>query len=203
MAKGYLVLFAFLWFCINRFMRTRGQTLQAAYRSQIQPFEPYLQFAVTLTLKQNAKIATPYPTGLGSYKRWERLDDEKTASTIRYFTALLRKQLFGNHCKHRNKAAWATPLALYTVEGRRTNKRRHIHAAIGNVPAAKVEHFSDIVDSAWQQCDFADRQTCIKPISSAAGWLHYITKEIGYTDDDCLAITSASIPPFIQQSICT
>ena len=203
MAKGYLVLFAFLWFCINRFMRTRGQTLQAAYRKHIEPLGEHVQFAVNLTLKESATICTPYANGYGVYKRKEKLDEDKLVSSIRYFNALLTRSLFGNKARHPNKQDWAKPLAVYSVEGRNTVKRLHIHAAVGNVPEQHREIFPLLAKSAWQRCDFSHRDMKIVEVYDAAGWYEYITKQIGYTDNDCLDIVNSVIPPFIKQRICT
>jgi hypothetical protein len=201
-AIPYLFFVDFIWFYINSFMRTHGQQLQAAYRQHIEPYSNYVQFAVTLTLKQSAQIVTPYATGKGVYRRYERLDDEKLSSTIRYFNALLRHELFGNKCYHKNKRDWARHLSIFSIEGRNTYKRTHLHAAIGNIPGDKLVTLPAIVESVWKQCDFANREIRLKPVYDSAGWLGYITKEIGYTDTDCLDVCSIEIPPFIEQSIC-
>jgi hypothetical protein len=201
-AKIYLVFVDFIWFSLNSFMRTHGQQLQAAYRQHIAPYSEHLQFAVTLTLKQSAQIVTPYANGEGVYKRFEKLDDEKLASSIRYFNSLLRHELYGNKCWHKNKQHWARHLSIFSIEGRNTHKRTHLHAAIGNMPEDKLIHFPTIVKSIWKQCDFAHREIRLRPVYDAEGWLGYITKEIGFTDNDCLDVCSIEIPPFIEQSIC-
>jgi len=203
MAKGYLVLFDFLWFFINRFMRTRGQTLQASYREFIEPLGEHVKYALTLTLKGSDTICTPYANGYGIYKRKALLDEDKLVSSIRYFNAVLTRSLFGNHARHPNKQHWAKPLAVYSIEGRNIHKRIHIHAAVGNVPERHQEHFESMIKTAWQRCDFAYRDNKIVEVYDAAGWYEYITKEIGYTDNDCLDIVNSVIPPFIEQSIRT
>jgi hypothetical protein len=60
-----------------------------------------------------------------------------------------------------------------------------------------------MIKTAWQRCDFAYRDNKIVEVYDAAGWYEYITKEIGYTDNDCLDIVNSVIPPFIEQSIRT
>jgi hypothetical protein len=40
-------------------------------------------------------------------------------------------------------------------------------------------------------------------VTCGIGWLGYITKQVGYTDNDALDIVCSTIPPFIQSSICT
>ena len=82
-------------------------------------------------------------------------------------------------------------------------KRTHFHFAIGNVPSSKVDTFPSIVEQIWQRCDFAHREIDVTPITDANGWLRFITKEVGYANNDALDILSSTIPPFIQQRICT
>jgi len=184
---------------------TSGQRLQMAYRQHIEPYSKHLQFAVTLTVKKSATIRVNRFDNYGDdhFKFTAMLDDEKLESLINYFTALLRHQLYGNKAKHKNKQEWATPLVITSIEGRNTHKRTHLHLAIGNIPADKIASFQSIVESTWQRCDFANRETCIKPITDSNGWLGYITKEVGFTDNDALDIVRSTIPPFIQNSICT
>jgi capsular polysaccharide transport system permease protein len=51
--------------------------------------------------------------------------------------------------------------------------------------------------------DFANKQLCVKHVSSGIGWLGYITKEVGYSNWDALDVVSSCIPTYIQQRICT
>jgi hypothetical protein len=179
-------------------------TLRQGYRHWFLPFSQHLQYAITLTLKMSDQISTPYLNGReGHYKRRENLDEGKLDMSLRYFHALLRHDLFGNQAKHRNKQSWATPLLILAVEGRRREKRLHIHGAVGNVPINKREHFDQIVTAAWNRCDFSNREICIKPIHAAEGWMGYITKEVGLGNDDVINLSSSHIPEFIQQRICT
>jgi hypothetical protein len=184
---------------------SKGQLLQQAYRNHIAPYSKHVQCAVTLTLKQSAKIRVRRFSNYGDdfYEFWESLDDEKLHSTIRFFTANLTNELFGNQSKHKNKKAWAKPLVISVVEGRNTNKQTHLHLAIGNIPKEKLGNIQNHIESAFQRCDFANKQLCVKHVTSGIGWLGYITKEVGYTDNDALDIVSSTIPPFIQSSICT
>jgi len=184
---------------------TNGQILQQAYRMHIAQYGKYLQFAVTLTLKQSAIIKVKRFANYGNdyYTFRKTLDDDNLRSTIRFFTANLTQQLYGNKSKHKNKQHWAKPLVIAVVEGRNTHKRTHLHMAIGNIPEKYLEDIEIHINSAFERCDFANKQTCIKPISNSIGWLGYITKEIGYTDNYALDIVSSSIPQFIQHNICT
>lgn len=184
-------------------MSINTTTLREGYRHFVYPYSEHLQGAITLTLKLSDQISTPYLNGLeGQYRRVVRLDDEKLDKTLRYFSVLLKASIYGNHSKHKNKRHWATPLLILTREGGgNSGQRLHLHGAIGNVPANKVAHLPDIVASAWAQCDFSNKQVCVKPINDAAGWLNYITKQVRLKNEDLLDLKTLNIPQFIQQRI--
>lgn len=183
--------------------QSNGQKLQQAYRKHIEPFSLWLQVAVTLTLKTTTKIRVKRFTNYGDdyFEFVEHLDDDKIHSRINYFSALLRHELFGNKAKHKNKQQWAQPLVIAAIEGRNTHKRTHLHLAIGNIPTEKLGDIEATINRIWERCDFANEQVCVKPITSGNGWLGYITKEVGYTNNDALDVVCSSIPPFILQRI--
>lgn len=182
-----------------------GQLLQQAYRQHIAPYSNYVQCAVTLTLKQSAVVRVRRFANYGDdyYEFRDNLDEDKLRSTIRYFTAQLTNELYGNLAKHKNKHYWAKPLVIVAVEGRNTHKLTHLHMAIGNIPETHIDNIAQHTQTAFARCDFANKQLCVKPVSSGMGWLGYITKQVGYTDNDALDIVGSTIPPFIQSSICT
>jgi hypothetical protein len=184
---------------------TSGQKLQQAYREHIEPYSLWLQVAVTLTLKTTTKIRVKRFTNYGNeyFEFLAHLDDEKLYSRIKYFSALLRHELFGNLAKHKNKQHWAQPLVIAVTEGRNTHKRTHLHLALGNIPTEKLGEIEATINRIWQRCDFANKLVCVKPVTCGNGWLGYITKEVGYTDDDALDVVGSTIPQFIQQRICT
>lgn len=184
---------------------TNGQKLQQAYREHIAPFSKYVQCAVTLTLKQSALIRIRRFENYGDefFEFREYLNEDKLHSTIRFFTANLTNELYGNQAKHKNKQQWAKPLVISVIEGRNTHKLTHLHMAIGNIPTEQLSNIAHHTNAAFQRCDFANKQICVKHVTSGIGWLGYITKEVGYTDNDALDIVSSTIPPFIQSSICT
>lgn len=128
----------------------------------------------------------------------KKLDEDTLNSTIRRFNARLTHHLYGNAAKHKNKQDWARPLLFIVVEGRNTHKLQHIHAAIGNIPAKMQESIGEIINKSWRECEFANEQTCIKNVYDAGGWVSYITKEIGYTDNDALQLVHTMIPANIK-----
>jgi len=184
---------------------SRGQKLQNAYRQHVEPYSSHVQFAVTLTLKQSALIKVKRFENYGNdiYVFRDYLDDDKLRSTIKFFTVQLTNEIYGNKAKHKNKKQWAAPLVIAAVEGRNTHKLTHLHLAIGNIPITHTENIAQHIHVAFQRCDFANKQLCVKSVTNSSGWLGYITKEVGYTDNDALDIVGSTIPPFIQQSICT
>jgi hypothetical protein len=184
---------------------SKGQQLQQAYRQHIAPYAQYVQAAVTLTLKQSALVRVRRFQNYGNdyYEFREYLDEDKLRSTIRYFTAQLTIELYGNQSKHKNKQHWARPLVIAVVEGRNTHKLTHLHMAIGNIPKTHLGSIAHHTQAAFERCDFANKQLCVKPVTCGMGWLGYITKQVGYTDNDALDIVGSNIPPFIQSSICT
>ena len=182
-----------------------GQRLQHAYRQHIEPYCEHVQCAATLTLKQRAVIRVKRFTNYGDecYEFAAYLNEETLRSTIEYFTAQLTHELYGNQARHKNKQDWAKPLIFVVVEGKNTHKLTHLHLAIGNIPKTHLENIDKHIQAAFSRCDFANKQLCVKHVSNSVGWLGYITKQVGYTDNDALDIVSSTIPPFIQQSICT
>jgi hypothetical protein len=180
-----------------------GTELQQAYRELVHRYAPHITIAATLTLKQHALVRV---------RRFENVRDEKyecimklndaiISSTARRFESRLTHYLYGNQTKHKKKAHYAKPLILVAVEGRNTHKLAHFHIALGNIPADKQADIALHIKNAWYDCDFGNEQIRVKPLTDECGWLDYITKEVGYTDNDVLAIEHACIPAIIQQSI--
>ena len=104
---------------------TNGQRLQQEYRAYIEPYSKYLQVAVTLTLKQTARIGIKRFENYGNecYYFNQNLNDDCLTSTCCYFNALLTKQLFGNWARHKNKQSWAKPLVITVIEGKNTCRK--------------------------------------------------------------------------------
>lgn len=181
----------------------QGAALQTAYRTLFHRYGPHLTTAATLTLKQSARIAVPrFENVPGEYFYFQKpLDDEAINSTLSRFDARLTHYLYGHQARHRNKKHWAKPLLIVSIEGRKTHKLTHVHAAIGNIPQDKQADIASIIAQAWHDCDFGNRHVCVKPLTDARGWLDYISKEVGYTDNDAMDVEHMSIPEIIERSI--
>ena len=174
-------------------------SLQSAYEKMLKPYEDHFQFALTLTLKLKAKIRTRIHES-AYFERDEYLNDEKLNSTIRYFTALMNQSIYGNHTKHKNKRDWAEMLSFYSREGGDGIKRLHLHAAIGNIPAEKIESFEVIATQNWHRCDFGHENVDVERIYNASGWVGYMTKTVKMKNYEALDVESATIPKFIEVS---
>jgi hypothetical protein len=83
---------------------------------------------------------------------------------------------------------------LFVVEGQNSDKRVHLHVALGNVPKHKKADIAQMIKDAWATCDFAYEQVDVKSIYYATGWTNYITKEIGIVNDDALDVVNSVIP---------
>jgi hypothetical protein len=176
--------------------------LQRSYQQLLQPYQPHFQFALTLTLKQRAKISTRLNDyGDEIFERWAGLNDATLDSTMRRFYARLTHYLYGNQSKHKNKQAWAKPLLITTIEGQNSAKRTHVHAALGNVPERYLHCVDKLVAQAWAECDFGYKEIAVKPIRCAQGWNNYMTKEVGYVNNDAVSVMHMYVPQIISQRI--
>ena len=165
--------------------------LQQANQNLLAPYADHFEYAVTLTVKSYAWIHTEYLPSLG---QGFALTDDILNSTMRYFTANLTRFLYGNDAKKIHKQHYAKPLLFFVVEGVNSDKREHLHIALGNVPEHKKANIKQIIKQAWAQCDFAFQQIRVEPIYDAQGWADYITKEIGFENNDALYIVDSVIP---------
>jgi predicted RNA-binding protein len=171
----------------------RNIKLQNGYRELLGRYENHFEYAVTLTLKKSITITTTNEFGYVTKKRsW--LSKTKLCNTTRHFTATLTRYLFGNAAKNKSTRDTARPLLLFVVEGQNSDKRVHLHVALGNVPKHKKADIAQTIKDAWATCDFAYEQVDVKSIYYATGWTNYITKEIGIVNDDALDVVNSVIP---------
>jgi len=174
-----------------------NKLLKKAYREMLYEYDNHLEVAATVTLKTSALI---YDKDYYLPRR-QYLNKSVINSTIRYFKAVLTHHLFGNTSKHKNKQDWAKPLIFISIEGLKNHKRPHLHIALGNIPEDKKSSIQQIIESAWQKCDFGNKEVDIKEIYDACGWIDYITKEIGACNDHVLDIVGSVIPNSIKKLV--
>jgi hypothetical protein len=135
--------------------------------------------ALTLTLKQTITYKTP----TGVVKRsLKRADCERIAKR---FQQKLNRVVFG---KTAAEKYGMTLKYLPVLEGERSDKRLHLHYAIGDLPAfVKFNQFDALVRLAKQQVPDIDQEHKVDIADS--GWLEYVTKEIGPRDTDAVLWT--------------
>jgi hypothetical protein len=183
-------------------VKNKGQLLQEAYRMHYEPYAKHFQYAVTLTLKLRETIKTPIFDNYdaGYYTRMVSLNDEILSSRAKYFLVLLNKEIFRNKRKREKYKNSAKLLAIVAEEGRTNGKRPHLHIALGNLPFYELEAMTAIIKKTWQRCDFAYKEINVQSITSGAGWLGYLTKEVGYCNNDVLNVTDSYIPTFLKEN---
>ena len=152
--------------------------LRRATRQMLLTQRQLCTHAVTLTLKQAAWIDTERG------RAYVRLTPGLAQRTLRHTLNRLNRCFWGNAA--RRKPQTHKLLVLATLEGGRSNKRLHYHLQIGNLPKHLTEQdFRQAFALAWTANDFSDAQIDIQNLYGTL-WTHYITKEIGSADTDCM-----------------
>ena len=166
-------------------------------------YSPYLTYAVTLTLKQRAKIRVKrFSNWDGEYNEFSvGLTEEITLQTIDYFNARLTHYVFGKDARKTSTKHYSHPLLITAIEGLNSDKRIHIHAAIGNLPTIYLYKAHEWISRAWADCDFAHKQIKIKKLTDSYGWLDYMAKEVGVGNTDAICINSIKQPQSIKQLV--
>jgi hypothetical protein len=149
-------------------------TQKAATRTWLSGMSKDFPLALTITLKQTIVENTIK----GTYKRkLTRHDCERIAKR---FTQKLDREIFG---KRKAGKEGYTLKYLPIVEGERSNKNLHIHFAIGGLPSyVKFNEFDSFVTRAKLHVENIDKEH--KVSIADAGWIEYITKELGTKDTD-------------------
>jgi hypothetical protein len=131
-------------------------------------------YALTLTLKQTVQTNT----ALGSVNR--SLKREDCVRIARRFQQKLNRQVFGKRAAESYGKALRYMVVL---EGERSDKRLHLHMAIGAVPryitpkaiAARIAAAKQLI---------VEIDTQYKVDIADSGWLEYIAKEATRNDTD-------------------
>ena len=80
------------------------------------------------------------------------------------------------------------------MEGAKTHKRRHFHILLGNVPAAKLANLEMLVRDAWASTKWGMPRIEVKEIYDVDGASFYVSKEVGFYNEDAVLWEEASIP---------
>jgi hypothetical protein len=166
-------------------------------------YSPHLTYAVTLTMKQRAKIRVKrFDNWDGEYNEFSvTLTEEIALNTFDYFSARLTHYAYGKDACKTSTKHYSKPLILSAIEGLNSDKRIHIHAAIGNLPTKYLFKANEWISKAWADCDFAQKHIKIKKLTDTYGWLHYMAKEVSDGNTDAICINSIKQPQSIQQLV--
>ena len=137
--------------------------------------------ALTLTLKQVIKEITP--KGI-YYRQLTKEDCEKVAAR---FIQKLNEEIFGKNAVRRHNKGLNY---IVTIEGERTEKRLHLHIAIGGFARGfKFNQLGDKVRQAKAHVQNLAEQHKLDICDS--GWVEYMCKELGRKDTDNVLWTLA------------
>ena len=171
---------------LNIYMNTVDNKLRIAAFDMLSAHRKHCTHAITLTLKQTAWIDT------ARGKACTALTPLIASRTLRNALNRLNRQLYGNGFKR--KPNTHKLLVIATLEGVRSKKRLHYHLQIGNVPRSiSDDELQNAISLAWTATDFGDTQINLQTLYGSH-WLNYITKEIGYSDTDCIDWLNTHIP---------
>jgi len=175
----------------------KNARLQFATQYMIERFSDWTTHMLTLTLR-DSKTNTYVKTNgwaKGAVQRSEfELTDAAALSTLRYFIEALNYKLHGHRTRRARYKDVCRVLAIPVFEGARTDKRRHFHILLGNVPANRLGNLEKIVADAWAQTKWGMPRIKVTELFDADGASFYFAKEVGYVNDDAVLWEEASIP---------
>jgi len=149
-------------------------TQKQATRDWLRGLHTQYPLALTLTLKQSITIKNNNGVFI------QKLDRDECRRIARRFTHKLNQQIFGSRGAKKHEKGLKY---LIVVEGERTNKRLHLHMAIGNLPShVKFNEFDGLVQNAKAKVEWLDEEHKVDIVDS--GWMEYLTKELGMNDTD-------------------
>jgi len=175
----------------------------AALVNTINQYSPYLSYAVTLTMKQRAKITVRrFDNWDGEYNvRYVGLTEEVAHQTLKYFNARLTHYAFGKQARKTSTKHYAQPLVIAALEGLDSDKRIHFHLAVGNLPTKYLFEAHAMISKAWADCDFGYKHIRISKLDNKYGWLDYMVKETTVGNTDAICISNINQPQSILDAL--
>jgi hypothetical protein len=176
---------------------------RSALVDTLNQYSPYLQYAVTFTLKQRAKVR------VRRFENWDKeynefsvkLTEDIALNTFNYFVARLTHYAYGKDARRKSTKNHSQPLAIATIEGLENEKRIHIHAAIGNLPTIYTYKANEWISKAWNDCDFAYKQIKINRLTDTYNWLDYMAKETSIGNTNTICLDSIKQPQCIKELV--
>ena len=122
------------------------------------------------------------------------LSDDAALASVRYFIEVLNYKLYGRRTRKNRYKNVCRIIAIPVFEGANNNKRRHFHVLLGNIPQNKWGELEKIVADVWANTKWGMPGICLKEIYDVDGTTYYLSKEVGYCNDDAVLWEYASIP---------
>ena len=131
-------------------------------------FDGRMQLAVTLTFKDYVRPFRP-----DGSQGFQGLTPDLAWKTHNQFVARVNEALFGHAARRYDK----TIICLPMLHGESTDKRLHLHCAIGDIPNHALAKFEGIARNAWKATMFGWDQVHFQWYRDE-GWLRYMNHEL-------------------------
>lgn len=142
-------------------MLHQRQRMQNEIRKFVASRDWVAPHAVTLTMRQAVKS----PGG-----RRTTLTPDLASQNFRHFLNVLNKGVWGKAAERLGKSVQC----FCVLEGG-ADKRYHYHAVLDCPRQDLLEHFPEMIESAWERTDWSYNQSDIQPFCDE-GWINYISK---------------------------
>ena len=155
---------------------------------------------LTLTMRDQISIS---PTrqrnspAFGHSGGWN-LSEHAAREAVRYFITSLNYQMYGRRTQKEATKMKCRIIAIPIIEGLKSYKRTHVHILLGNVPEDKLDFLEKMISETWSKCSIAMPGLKLDLLHDAEGAAFYLTKEIGYINDDAIDWNIASIPAVLR-----
>lgn len=188
-------LFGYCGFWINIWMNNKK--LQAANMYLVNKFSDWVTHMLTLTMYERKAGAYVIEEGWakGAINTYEsEIDEIKARNLVRYVVEALnyrnykkkgRKQRYKNCCRI---------LAIPVLEGVNGSKRMHVHLLLGNLATNQLERIKQDVAEILEKTEWGMRRFKLDETYCAEGAAYYLSKEVGFCNNDAVCWELASIP---------
>ena len=179
-------------------MRNEQERLRLATRLMIENYYgAWLTHVVTLTMFECKKGSTITSEGWakGAVNAFEIAITEKGAlATIRYFVEALNYKLYKRKTRKARYKNCCRIIAIPVLEGVNGDKRMHIHILLGNLPSITAAELETAIKDVWAKTKWGMGRIQIDELHDIDGAAFYVTKEVGFSNNDAVCWKQASIP---------
>lgn len=153
--------------------------LQSSTEQMIGRFGSFASHMLTLTM--NDKL------------NWN-LSENAVKQAIKYFVVALNYRIWGHASRKDKTKARCQIIAIPVCEGLKSQKRVHVHMLLGNIPEAKIPALEATILEIWAKTRIGLERMCLELVYDVDGAVFYLTKEVGYINNDAVDWETASIP---------